>query len=389
MPHLCDPKDCMGCSVCSNTCPKNCISMVVDDEGFVYPEVEEERCISCGLCEKSCPVLNRKSAVTMTKAYAAVNPDQVTRNTSTSGGVFSLLAQTVLRKNGVVFGAAYNPDFSVSHQYTETEDGLQRFRGAKYVQSDIGNSYQQVKSFLNENRYVLFSGTPCQIAGLQTYLGKDYDKLFCVDLICHGIPSPEVWQHNIDYRAKIDNDGVRPAHINMRSKSTGWQRYSVEFQYSDKTYSKMYADDPYMWGYIKDLYTRPSCFDCKFKGLQRNSDFTLGDYWGIESQHPEMNDGMGTSLVFVHSEKAQNIWSELCLGLHCREVDAAAAVQWNPMAVQSTSYQERREEFFRRYQNEDFSKLVWELIPKPVPQKCSIFRRILNKAKRALKRQTT
>ena len=385
MPHLCDSKSCMGCSACSNTCPQNCISMKADEEGFIYPAVEYEHCISCGLCEKSCPVLNHKSAVTMTKAYAAVNSDYDTRITSTSGGVFSLLAQTVLQKNGVVFGAAYNPDFSVSHQYTETEDGLQRFRGAKYVQSDIGKSYQQVKSFLDGNRYVLFSGTPCQIAGLQAYLGKEYEKLICVDLICHGIPSPEVWQHYIDYRAQTDNNGIRPEHINLRSKTTGWQRYSVEFQYSDKTYSKMYADDPYMWGYIKDLYIRPSCIDCKFKGLQRSSDFTLGDYWGIESQHPEMNDGKGTSLVFVHSEKAAAIWDEIASRIQFKEVDPETAIQWNPMAVKSTPYQEKREEFFTRYKDEDFERLVWELVPKPVPQKNSLLRRIKNRIRRVIK----
>lgn len=359
--------------------------MKADEEGFIYPAVEYEHCVSCVLCKKSCPVLNHKPAVTMTKAYAVVNSDYNTRIASTSGGVFSLLAQTVLQKNGVVFGAAYNSDFSVSHQYTETEDGLQRFRGAKYVQSDIGKSYQQVKSFLIADRYVLFSGTPCQIAGLQAYLGKDYEKLICVDLICHGIPSPEVWQHYIDYRAQTDNNGIRPEHINLRSKTTGWQRYSVEFRYSDKTYSKMFADDPYMWGYIKDLYTRQSCFDCKFKGLQRSSDFTLGDYWGIEGQHPEMNDGMGTSLVLVHSDKAAVMWKQIADLIQFKEVDPETAIQWNPVAVQSTPYQQKRNEFFARYKDEDFEQLVWELVPKPVPQKKSLLRRIKNKIRRMIK----
>ena len=219
---------CTGCQSCAAICPKGCIHMEWDAEGFLYPVVAEDLCINCGLCEVKCPVLRlseHKDENTM--AYATYSLDNELRRDSTSGGVFSLLAQTVLQKNGIVFGAAYNPDFSVSHQYTETEDGLQRFRGAKYVQSDIGKSYRQVRSFLNENRYVLFSGTPCQIAGLQSYLGKDYEKLICVDLICHGIPSPEVWQHYIDYRAQVDNNGIRPEYINLRSKTTGWQRYSV------------------------------------------------------------------------------------------------------------------------------------------------------------------
>ena len=360
--------------------------MKTDEEGFLYPALEEEHCISCGLCGKSCPVVNPKPAVIKTKAYAAVNSDYDIRNNSTSGGIFTLLTKAVLQKNGVVFGAAYNPDFSVSHRYTETEEGLQRFCGAKYVQSDIGKSYRQARSFLNENRYVLFSGTPCQIAGLQSFLGKAYEKLICVDLICHGIPSPEVWQDYIDYRAKADNNGIRPEAINLRSKTTGWQRYSVEFRYSEKTYSKQFADDPYMYGYIRDLYTRPTCFDCKFKGLQRNSDFTLGDYWGIESQHPELNDGMGTSLVLVHSEKAALMWNEIADWMRFKEVDPETAIQWNPMAVQSTPYQEKRNEFFVRYKEEDFERLVWELVPKSVPLKNSLLRRIKNKIRRVIKR---
>lgn len=385
MPQLTSKNTCTGCSACVNACPKGSVIMQRDKKGFIYPSIDEQFCIFCGKCEFVCPVLYPNAVNMKNQTYAAINKNNEIRNKSTSGAIFTLLAEYIIAHGGVVFGAAYNSDFSVSHQYTETEDGLQRFRGAKYVQSDIGKSYQQVKSFLNGNRYVLFSGTPCQIAGLQAYLGKDYERLICVDLICHGIPSPEVWQHYIDYRAQADNNGIRPEHINLRSKTTGWQRYSVEFRYSDKTYSRVFADDPYMYGYIKDLYTRPSCFDCKFKGLQRSSDFTLGDFWGIESQHPEMNDGMGASLVFVHSEKATVIWDEIASRIQFKEVYPETAIQWNPMAVKSTPYQEKREEFFTRYKDEDFERLVWELVPKPVPQKNSLLRRIKNRIRQVIK----
>lgn len=384
MPELCEKTYCTGCSACMNSCPTGAVAMCRDSEGFLYPKINEELCISCGKCERSCPILNHDTALTQTKAYAAINAKRSIRDISTSGGVFTLLAEYIISNGGVVFGASYNEDFSVSHCFAETDDELRKFRGAKYVQSDIGLSYKKAESFLENGRFVLFSGTPCQIAGLQSYLGKDYEKLICVDLICHGIPSPMVWKKYIDHRAKIDNNGIRPEHIDMRSKITGWQRYSVEFRYYDKTYSKMFADDAYMHGYIKDLYTRPSCFDCKFKGIQRTGDFTLGDYWGIESQHPEMNDGMGTSLVFVHSEKAALIWHELAKLMCFKEVDTKTAIQWNPMAVQSTTYQEKREEFFARYKNEDFEQLVWELSPKVIPKKNGIFVRIKNKIQRIL-----
>lgn len=385
MPHLCDPKLCVGCSACTNSCSHDCISMAADTEGFMYPVVDEHNCVACGLCEKNCPVLNTLSPHKGTTAFAAVNNDSETRCGSTSGGVFSLLAHYILKHHGVVFGAAYELDFSVSHQWIDDPDQLYKFRGAKYVQSCINDSYRQVKDFLNADRYVLFSGTPCQIAGLRSYLGKEYPKLICVDLICHGIPSEKVWKHYVDYRAQKDNNGILPVKINMRSKTTGWQKYSVEFTYTDKQYSVIFADDPYMQGYIRDLYTRPSCFDCKFKGINRISDFTLGDYWGIEGQHPEMNDGQGTSLVFVHTNKAQDIWNEISNDLRTCEVDAEQAIQWNRMAVASTPYNDKKEEFFNRYESENFESLVWELAPKPIPKKVTLMRRIMRKVKRILK----
>lgn len=383
MSNLCDEKSCTGCAACVNACPTEAVILREDTNGFVYPTIDEKSCISCKKCERACPVLNEKVVSTRTKAYAAVNSNQSIRDISTSGGVFTLLAEAVLDRGGVVFGASYNDDFSVSHRFAENTDELRRFCGSKYVQSDIGISYRQAELFLKEGRYVLFSGTPCQIAGLKSYLGNDYEKLICVDLICHGIPSPKVWQHYIDYRAAVDNNGVRASDINMRSKSTGWQRYSVEFRYSDKTYSKVFADDPYMYGYINDLYTRPSCFDCKFKGIERDSDFTLGDFWGIADKCPEMNDDKGTSLVFVHSEKAVAMWNEICK-IQFKEVEPKAAVQWNPMAVKSTAYQENREAFFERYPTEDFEQLVFESVPKKASKRTSLLVRIKNKVGRII-----
>lgn len=386
MLRLCDLKSCTGCSACMNACLKGCITMQMNAEGFIHPIMDEQFCISCGKCEKSCPVLHSPVPPAQSKAYAAINVDNDVRENSTSGGIFTLLSEYIIEKGGIVFGAAYCEDFSVSHQYVKTADPLQKFHGAKYVQSNIGLSYRQAKEFLDDDRYVLFSGTPCQIEGLQSFLGKPYEKLICVDLICHGIPSPEVWQHYVKYRADIDNGGTRPIYINMRSKSTGWQRYSVAFQYADQKYSSVFTDDPYMYGYIKDLFTRPSCFDCKFKGINRNSDFTLGDFWGIEGQQPAMNDNRGTSLVFVHSEKADEIWNAVSDKIRYEEVETDVAIQWNPMAVQSTSYQEKREEFFARYLENDFEQLVWELVPKPLPQKTGLFVRIKNKIGRMIEK---
>lgn len=384
MSNLCDKKSCTGCAACVNACLREAVILREDRDGFVYPTINEKSCISCKKCERACPVLTGKSASAHTKAYAAVNSNQSIRDISTSGGVFTLLAELVLDKNGVVFGASYNEDFSVSHSFAENVEELRQFCGSKYVQSDIGISYRQAELFLKEGRYVLFSGTPCQIAGLKAYLGTDYEKLISVDLICHGIPSTKVWQYYIDYRADVDNNGIRPNYINMRSKSTGWQRYSVEFGYSDKTYSKVFAEDPYMYGYINDLYTRPSCFDCKFKGIERDSDFTLGDFWGIADKYPKMHDDMGTSLVFVHSERAALMWNELAGKMKFIEVEPGSAIQWNPMAVSSAAHPKNREAFFERYCGEDFEQLVRDLIPKKTTSGTGLILRIKNKIRRII-----
>lgn len=360
--------------------------MQSDEEGFLRPVIDAEKCISCGLCEKVCPILTPPKVSKKTPdAYAAVNTKESDRAEASSGGMFILLARWTLEHGGVVFGAAFNEDFSVSHQYAQTEAEVYRFCGSKYVQSRIGDSYRKAKMFLTEGRCVLFSGTPCQIVGLKKYLGREYEHLLTVDMICHGVPSPDVWQRYVQYRADKDNNGSFPKTVKFRSKVSGWKAYSLVIEYQNTTYSRSLHDDSYLHGFLVNLYLRPSCHRCISKGLNRTSDFTLADFWGIQNICPEMDDNRGTSLIFVHTDKGRKIRSELADKIRYIPIDPETAVQSNSAAVRPVDTHLKREEFFRRYRTEDFDTLVWELAPKYVPQKLTLYRRIRGKIGRIVR----
>ncbi len=387
---LCKTGLCTGCSACANACPEQCIQMAADAEGFLRPKIDSSQCVVCGTCQNVCPVLHPKAHSHETVAYAAVHKDDAIRLESTSGGVFSLLCQWVLDHGGIVFGAAYADDFSVAHGCVEKASDLSKLRTAKYAQSAIGDSYRRAKTFLEQGRYVLFSGTPCQIGGLRTFLGKDYGRLLTVDLICHGVPSPAVWEHYIQYRGEQDAQGERPTSINLRSKESGWAGYSIRFDYAGgQTYRMPNSQDPYLRCFVKDLCLRPSCYACSFKGIDRCSDFTLGDYWGVWSQLPELDDNQGTSIVLLHSEKAKRIWPELLSGMKAVQVDADQCFSENPSALSSATEPDDRQMFLSRYQSEDFSDLADELAPIPIPPKpqtsvTSVLHRAAHKIKRML-----
>ena len=231
---LCNDELCTGCAACANSCPNQCIQMLRDEEGFLRPVVDTTNCAACETCQKACPILNpgNHSAGTTT-AYAAIQKDDAIRRDSTSGGVFSLLCQWVFDHSGVVFGAAYAEDFSVEHRCVRSMEELSDLRTAKYAQSRLGYSYQDVKQLLSAGQYVLFSGTPCQIGGLRAFLGKEYETLVLVDLVCHGVPSPAVWARYLHYRSSADASGAAPTAVNLRSKETGWPEYSVRFDYEN------------------------------------------------------------------------------------------------------------------------------------------------------------
>ena len=359
---------CNGCTACSSICPKHCIEMKANEDGFLYPIVNKDNCISCNLCDKVCPVNNEIKLNDVPNAYAAINKKEEERLQSSSGGVFSLIANYILDKNGYVVGAAYNDKFEVELLTIDSKEELHKLRGAKYSQSRLGDVFGKIKEFLDTDHYVLFSGTPCQVGGLKYYLRKDYEKLVLIDTVCHGVPSPLVWKKYVEYRSKTDNKGEIPISINLRSKSSGWSRYnySIEFFYGKKLYSKVNGQDPYMKAFVGNYCLRESCYDCSFKSTQRISDFTLGDYWGIWNQNPEMDDNKGTSLLLVHSIKGNKILEAISTQLNYVQVDLDESIKENPSMIKSSTINKDRSLFIGIIIREGFKQAIkkFQLITK-------------------------
>lgn len=348
---------CCGCQTCAQACPKGCITMKADEEGFLYPVIDEAVCVQCGLCERMCPVLHdSESKLGTPKAYAAYTFNEEVRLASSSGGVFTLLAEYVLAENGVIYGAAME-NFRVKHIRISDSEGLALLRGSKYVQSDIGQTYIQAKADLEAGKTLLFTGTPCQIEGLKTFLRKEYEKLITMDIICHGVPSPMVWEKYVAWQEKAA--GAPAARMLFRYKKYGWKTYAVLFEFLNKTmYVRRYRDDLFMRAFLHDLCLRPSCYQCSFKKINRVSDITIADFWGIQKVCPEMDDDKGTSLVIVHSEKGAEIVKVLSDKMRCREVDFTEATKSNPAMIRSAVKPKYRGAFMQKVQNENFEDLV-------------------------------
>lgn len=384
MINIQNKQDCCGCSSCVQRCPKQCISLHEDEEGFLYPKVNLDTCIDCGLCEKVCPVLHQAEERVPLEVFAAKNPNEQIRMESSSGGVFTQLAEQTIEAGGVVFGVKWNEHFEAVHAYTETKEGLAAFRGSKYVQSRVGATFKQAENFLKEGRQVLYSGTPCQIAALKLFLRKDYENLLAVDFICHGTPSPGVFRwylseefakevarqssEKIQFRsslpipsiAKADvlacEQGFEIEDIRFRDKRVGWKKYS--FVLSLKSLSKVttageknsvslsYTLDKhaFMRGFLKDLYLRPSCHACPAKSGKSEADITLGDYWGIQSLMPELDDDRGVSALTVNTEKGEQALHATTAELYAAPYEDLCAK--NPALVHSCRIPKNRSRFF-------------------------------------------
>lgn len=347
---------CSGCTACASICPKHCIEMRPDSEGFLYPVVDEKTCINCGLCNNICPVLSQSEPRQPLHCYAAQNKDKDVLLKSSSGGIFSLLAQYIIQdKNGVVFGAMWDNE-RVVHGFIESTDELYKLRGSKYVQSDLKDSFHQVSMFLKAGRYVLFSGTPCEIAGLKSYLRKDYENLFTVDIACHGAPSPKVLSMYI--QELKDKYGVDSLFLNFRDKSTGWSAYSVSAYSGDtKLFSEPASMNIYMRGFLRELYSRPSCHACSFKSFRSGSDITLADFWGIEKVCPEFYSEDGISLVLTHSAKAEAVIHRLeCVTTQV--MDLVKAIMQNGALLHSEEPHPERSYFFIHIDKKTYKELM-------------------------------
>lgn len=382
-----DRRYCTGCSACSQVCPKGAAVMKANDEGFLYPFIDEDKCSDCGLCVRICPV-NRmlgvdgaagsmgadgaamdtdkgvcagskcKDAVEGAgdnvvgdktrekKAFACYAKDDDIRAKSSSGGIFSQLAAKTLEKNGVVFGAGFDNGFRVRHCFIENIDELDGLRRSKYVQSDMENTFREAKRFLQEGRNVLFCGTPCQAAGLRSYLGGDYEKLLICDLACYGVPSPRVWGMFLDYlenkyASKIDS-------VSFRNKSGGWKnnRMDIAFKRGER-YLVETGKELYFMGFSKNIFNRLSCFDCKFRVWDSSADITLADFWGIDKMGGIItDDNKGVSLVVAHSAAGEGALNEMADDMCISPCELNEAVKYNPRLVSSAAEPAGRRAFF-------------------------------------------
>lgn len=344
-----DKGGCCGCGACAQTCPRDCITMVPDSEGFLYPQVNADSCVRCGACLHACPMGDPLPEAPQTvPGYAAQNTDEPQRLASSSGGIFAALAQWTLRNQGVVFGAAFDADFSVKHRMIQTPSDLEALRGSKYVQSQTGTTFREVKAQLESGHIVLYSGVACQIAGLRKYLKKDYDGLYLVDVLCHGVPSPGLWQSYLRYQEKTQGAAVQS--VNFRGKTFGWKQFSMEQTFENgKSYCAAHGEDPYVTLFLEDISLRPSCHSCPFKGFPRCSDLTLGDAWGISDTMPEMDDDKGTSLILVNSEKGARLLSQIQSQLNCKPGPLDQLLPPDADSRHPVAPHPRREAFFRAY----------------------------------------
>lgn len=376
-----DNIDCSGCHACYNICPQNCILMKEDGEGFLYPQIDSGQCANCGLCERVCPVLSEYKGRKIGKAYACINKNEEIRKISSSGGIFTLLAENVLDKGGIVFGVAFDDDFSVHHIEVEKKSDLNKLRGSKYLQSRIEKTYKKAEEYLNMGKTVLFTGTPCQISGIKSYLRKDYENLILQDVICHGAPSPKAWRNYLSYIQKEKKEKLlREPTPAFRRKEEGWRRYSIALYFNNAIeYLEVLTTNIYMKSFLTNHTLRMSCYNCHSKSLKRESDITLADFWGVDKVIPDMDDDKGTSLVFVNSPKGKKVFSEISENMNFREVDIKEAVKYNPSAFKSVKIPKNRKKFMKLLNQLEFDKVVKKCI-----KNRSWFRKLLSKCKKLL-----
>lgn len=332
---------------------KNC-----EETGFLYPNINFDLCVDCNQCKNVCPVLKEKNNKSEKQVFAAYSLDENIRKNSSSGGIFTLLAENVLSNDGVVFGVSMTEDcMSAEHIEVKTVNELSKLRGSKYIQSNINNSYSKVREYLEDGKKVLFSGTPCQVAGLKAFLVKDYKNLITTDFICHGVPSPLAWQKYVKYREEEAKS--KTWKMFFRHKKNGWKTYSLQFIFENGTeYVQVLTKDLYMRGFLADLYLRPSCYKCEFKNNNYKSDITLADFWGIDKIKPEWNDDKGVSLVVANTPMGLSIINSIMDNVACESVDSEKAFIYNQSYFKSVSKKFISKICFRDLNKYSFDRFV-------------------------------
>ena len=370
-------KDCNGCGVCSLKCPQHAIKMEIDSEGFAYPVIDSDKCVNCGLCKKICPNHEYEENVDR-QAYIAINNDKSDLKRSASGGMFYPLAKYVIENDGVVFGAKFDSDLNVVHDYATDLSGAKKFQGSKYVRSDLNGSFEKVKEFLESGKLVLFTGTPCQCAGLRAFIGKENDNLITCEIICHSNPSPKIYKM---YKSGLELKYKKSVKaILFRTKEMGWVCKGSMIKFDD---GSQIVESTFHRAFLSSLISRPSCNNCYFCTDNRLSDFTIGDAWGVDKLDPTIkNDNTGISLLCVNSDKGKKILEFVKDEMFLKEVDIKTAFTYNHN--HNTPINKNREKLFKGIVDGSITeKNILESLLKY--SKKPLWRRALGKAKRIVK----
>lgn len=370
---LCSPEECTGCLACYNICNNNAIEISTNEEGFVHPLVNLDKCIDCGLCSKVCPILNpySKKNDEEIECYAAWNKDANIVRQSSSGGFFTTIASWVLQQQGVVYGSAFDKDFNIHHIRVDSECDLAKLKGSKYIQSFIGDTFKEVRNDINFNKWILFVGTPCQIDGLLRFLGKlsHYEQLITIDLVCHGVPSPLMFQ---EYKRFLESKYHSSlCAYEFRNKKWSWLHFNTKAVFSNgKKYIGTWEEDVFIRGFLREFFTRPSCHQCKYANKQRVSDFTIGDYWGYRHMlHEKNNEDMGISIVLAHTPKARTLLKKLedKMYMYSRTLDEA--ILGNETFEAPFPKNLKRDDFWQDYRRLSYNELINKyLYPEPIPK---------------------
>lgn len=365
MKDICQYEDCTGCMACYNVCKHDAITIVQNEEGFYIPQIDQDKCVDCAQCYKKCPVNKDVKRNNPIRIYSGWIKDDKLRMDSSSGGAFTSLAIPILKNNGVVFGVALNKEMKVEHTYIEKIEDLEALRGSKYVQSNIKNTYRQVKYFLKMDRKVLFSGTPCQVAGLKNYLNYDYANLLTVDLVCHGVPSPRIFE---DWKSwfMMKNKLLDMTLLKFRSKKKSWIFFNMEIEGKnlngdDFYYIGEYYKDAWIRGFLRDYFLRTSCYQCRYTSISRCSDFTIADWWGYQPSKNESKDfeSKGVSLIMCNTIKADDYFLKNCKGnMVLRERTIEEAYKTNRSLKESFKKPEKRSQFWKDYFLLPFNEVV-------------------------------
>lgn len=353
-----DKHDCCGCTACASICGRNAIVMQPDEEGFLYPVCDLSRCIDCHLCELACPIITRDSKQSDTlplKVYALRNKNAEVLRGSSSGGAFAAMVENILSQGGIIYGAEYNEQHVVVHRGETTSDGAIRFRGSKYVQSNINGVYNEIRQHLLSGRLVLFSGTPCQVEGLKCFFRKPYENLLTVDILCHGVPSPQIFADYIRFINKYSLGRLKG--LFMKDKTFGWgyQNTRLFFQSGRSEFNTPLSN---LWNniYYDHIVNRPSCHKCRFTNLHRSGDLTIGDFWGIEKYHKEFHSSMGVSLLMTNTNKGNIFWEQIKSEFEYIESNMDECIQ--PVLQYSRLETSDRISFWEEYKKQGFDKTI-------------------------------